>query len=362
MSHESKLKAHQYHSRPDVLKGGLSSQEKTLAVLLEQAFRIKEDVAASLRSTQGSIQAEVHFHRLLENHILTITHIVKQLSMDIQALEKQTAQRDSVTSATTLAVQNLDQKNKVVIGDLRGRVARCDASISTLSADVSFWERQVIRLQQEVTELQSAVDARLQELEVKFYHDLGRLEASLTERSQGQRSSMSDLHRQVDLLEARISSDLKEAKEQTDTLKKQTEQQLHSSVQTHAQSSQQLRTQLHDTMLQAESRLVERLHALEARVERFETQLDKTDHHQADQADQLKRSETKLGKRISSVENSLHRELQLLKQEYHKGFLSVHDAIESLRQIGDIKSCLDKEKLQKDIRLICSKVAELNES
>ena len=44
------------------------------------------------------------------------------------------------------------------------------------------------------------------------------------------------------------------------------------------------------------------------------------------------------------------------------GFLSVHDAIESLRQIGDIKSCLDKEKLQKDIRLICSKVAELNES
>ncbi|CAK6950135.1 protein FAM81B [Scomber scombrus] len=359
MSHESKLKAHQYHSRPDVFEGGLSSQEKTLDVLLEQAFRIKEEAAASLWSTQGSFQAEVLFHKLLENHILTITRIVKQLSMDIQALEKQTAQRDFVTSATTLAVQNLDQKNIVGIGDLRGRVARCDASISKLSADVSFWERQVIRLQQEVTELRSAMDARLQELEVKFYHDLGRLEASLTEHSQGQRSSMSDLHRQVHLLEARISSDLKEAKERTDTLKKQTEQQLHSSVQTHAQSSQQLRTQLHDTMLQAESRLVERLHALEARVEQFETQWDKTDHRQADQ---LKRSETKLGKRMSSVENSLHRELQLLKQEYHKGFLSVHDAIESLRQIGDIKSCLDKEKLQKDIRLICSKVAELNES
>lgn len=69
--------------------------------------------------------------------------------------------------------------------------------------------------------------------------------------------------------------------------------------------------------LQAESRLVERLHALEVRVERFETKWDQTDHHR--QADQLKRSETKLGKRISSVENSLHRELQLLKQEYHKG-------------------------------------------
>lgn len=43
------------------------------------------------------------------------------------------------------------------------------------------------------------------------------------------------------------------------------------------------------------------------------------------------------------------------------GFLSVRDAIESLRQIGDIKSRLDKEKLQKDIRHICSKVAELND-
>lgn len=43
------------------------------------------------------------------------------------------------------------------------------------------------------------------------------------------------------------------------------------------------------------------------------------------------------------------------------GFLSVHDAIESLRQIGDIKSRLDKEKLQKDIGHICSKVAELND-
>lgn len=40
------------------------------------------------------------------------------------------------------------------------------------------------------------------------------------------------------------------------------------------------------------------------------------------------------------------------------GFLSVHDAIQSLRQIGDIKSHLDKEKLQKDIRHICCKVAD----
>ncbi|XP_051279736.1 protein FAM81B [Dicentrarchus labrax] len=350
MSHESRLQPYHNHTSPDASKGCLSSQEKTLALLLEQAFRIKEEVAAGLQSTQGSIQVEAFSRKLLENHILTITRIVKQLSMDIQALERLIIQRDSITSGTTEAVQSLDQKNMAGIGDLRGRVARCDASISKLSADVSSGERQLIRLQQEVAELRSAVDVWLKELEVKVYRDMGRLEASLSEHSQGQRSSMSDLHTQVKLLESKMSDELKEAREQTDLLRKWTEQQINSSVQ-HC-------TQHHDKMLKATSALADRLHALEARVEQFETQLGRANRSQGDQ---LKRSETKLSKRMTSVESNLHQELQLLKQEYDKGFLSVHDAIESLRQISDIKSRLDKEKLQKDIRHICSKVTELND-
>lgn len=68
--------------------------------------------------------------------------------------------------------------------------------------------------------------------------------------------------------------------------------------------------------LEAESRLAVQLRALEARVEQFEAQQDQADRCQADL---LKRSEAKLRKRITSVESSLHQELQLLKQEYHKG-------------------------------------------
>ncbi|KAI3372464.1 hypothetical protein L3Q82_022953 [Scortum barcoo] len=344
--------------RPEVFEGRLTDEESTLAVLLEQSFRIKEEVAAGLQSTKGSVQVETLSRKLLENHILTITRIVKQLSRDIQicflcseqALERQITKRDCITSGTTAAVQSLDQKNEAVIGDLRGRVARCDASIGKLSAGVSSGERQLIRLQQEVAELRSAVDAGLKELEVKLHHDLVRLEASLSEQSQGQRSSVSDLHTQVQLLEARLSGELKEAKEQTDSLREWTEQQL--------KSSAQRCTQQQDKMLEGTSRLADQLGALEAHVEQSESRRDQAARAQTDQ---LKRSEAKLGKRLSSVESSLHQELQLLKQECHKGFLSVHDAIESLRQIGDIKSRLDKEKLQKDIRHICSKVAELSD-
>lgn len=75
--------------------------------------------------------------------------------------------------------------------------------------------------------------------------------------------------------------------------------------------------------LEADSKLDDRLHALEVRLEHFETQRDQADRTQADQ---LKRSETRLGKRLTSVENSFHQELQLLKQENHKGgcwFLAV---------------------------------------
>ncbi|KAK1892521.1 Protein FAM81B [Dissostichus eleginoides] len=130
----------------DVLGSSLSGQERTLAFLLEQAFRIREEVAAGLQSAQGSLQVEELSRKLLENHILTITRIIKQLSMDIQSLERQIAQRDSITSATTLALQSLDQKNMTGIGDLRGRVARCDAAICKLSADVSSGDRRLIRL------------------------------------------------------------------------------------------------------------------------------------------------------------------------------------------------------------------------
>ncbi|XP_047446796.1 protein FAM81B [Mugil cephalus] len=346
------------YTRPDVLEGRLSSQDRTLAVLLEQAFRIKEEVAAGLQAKHGSVQVEALSRKLLENHVLTITGIVKQLSVDIQALEREITLRDSVTSGTTLALQNLDQKNMASTGDLRGRVTRCDASIAKLSAHVSSGEQQVIRLQQEVAGLRTAMDVRLKELEGKLHRDLERLEASLTKHSQGQSSSLSDLNRQIKLLEDRMSRELKEVKERADTLRKQTEQQLDSSVQTHAQSSQKLRSLLQDKISHAESALAGRLLSLEARVEQIETQRNQAD---SSQSAQLKRYEARLSRQVTSVQSSFHQELQLLKQEYHKGFLSVHDAIESLRQICDIKSRLDKEKLEKDIRHICNKVTELSD-
>ena len=106
------------------------------------------------------------------------------------------------------------------------------------------------------------------------------------------------------------------------------------------------------------SRLADRLGALEARVKQFETQLDRAGRSQADE---LKRSETKLSKRITSAQSSLDQELQLLKQDYHKGglFLPVtfcHQWINThthtylsvyVKQIMHVKKYLEEGKREK---------------
>ncbi|KAJ0019298.1 hypothetical protein NQD34_006867, partial [Periophthalmus magnuspinnatus] len=154
--------------RADVLAGRESSEDRTLAVLLEQAFRIKEEVSSGLQKCEGSAHAHALSHTLLQSHILIITRIVQQLSVSVQQiLQGQIAERDWVMSGTTQAVQWLDRKNMASIGDLRGRVARCEASLGQLSAEVKSSERHVQRLQQEVNQLRSVVELGIKNVHVK---------------------------------------------------------------------------------------------------------------------------------------------------------------------------------------------------
>ncbi|XP_070993440.1 protein FAM81B [Oncorhynchus clarkii lewisi] len=347
---------YQPYDKSDVIEGRLTNQERTMSVLLEQAFRIKEEVVASLHFTQGSVQSETSSRRLLESHIHTITHIVKQLSTDIQVLKSQIAQRDSVTSGTSFAMQSLDHKNLAGFGDLRGRVARCDASIAKLSGDVSDRAQEIARLQQEVSEVKSGLGERLREIDIKLSQAVSRLEVLLVDQTHGQRNSWTDLHSQIKLLEAKSSGVVREAREDTDRLRMWTEQQLSSSAQTHRHGSEVLRSLLQDKMVEADGRLSEQVRLLSVRVERAEIQLE-----QEHQADRVKHSKRKLHSRISTLETSFREELQLIKQDYQSGFQSIHDAIDSLRQIGDTKARLDKEKLQKDIKQIRRKMVELRD-
>lgn len=70
--------------RVNSLEDRLSNQERTTAVLMDQAFRIKDGIVSYLQGNKNFQQGESAAHQLLENHIQTITSVVKKLSHDIE--------------------------------------------------------------------------------------------------------------------------------------------------------------------------------------------------------------------------------------------------------------------------------------
>uniref|UniRef100_A0ACB8ERC2 Protein fam81b n=1 Tax=Sphaerodactylus townsendi TaxID=933632 RepID=A0ACB8ERC2_9SAUR len=145
----------------------MSNQERTTAVLLDQAFRIKDGIVSYLQGNKGFQQGEAVALQLLENHIQTITSIVKKLSHDIEMLERQIKTRDDVTSGTNFAVQSMDHKHLQGVGDLRGRVARCDASIAKLSGDTNIIRYEIQKQEREIHAIQSTLENYTNNIEMK---------------------------------------------------------------------------------------------------------------------------------------------------------------------------------------------------
>ncbi|XP_056094131.1 protein FAM81B [Rhinichthys klamathensis goyatoka] len=337
------------------MESHMTDQERTLRTLLEEAVKIRDDVVTGIRAAQGSVLMESSARKLLENHIQIITHIVKQLSTDIQVLGTQIIERDNLAAGTTFAVKSLDHKNRMGIGDLRGRVARCDASIAKLSSDVVTGGRDILKLQQEVSELRSVLELKLRGMELKLSHDVGKLQMSMSEKFVSQRNAIGDLQKEIQQLDVKTSSGLMEMEEQTVRLRKWTEEQMKTTVQSHTQSSQ-MHTLLQDRVMEVERRLKEKMNLLSGHLERLEVQLEKVRS-----AHRTTHSESKCDSMIKTLEKSFREELEQMRREYQSGFQAVHDAIASLRHIGDTKAKLDKGELQRDIKQIQRNMVELKE-
>ncbi|XP_019513070.1 PREDICTED: protein FAM81A [Hipposideros armiger] len=117
------------------LEDRILCHEKTTAALVEHAFRIKDDIVNSLQKMQNKGGGDRLARLFLEEHIRNITAIVKQLNRDIEVLQEQIRARDNISYGTNSALKTLELRQLSGLGDLRGRVARCDASIARLSAE-----------------------------------------------------------------------------------------------------------------------------------------------------------------------------------------------------------------------------------
>ncbi|XP_059690029.1 protein FAM81B [Gavia stellata] len=331
--------------RARLLEERLSSQERTTAFLLHQAFRIKDDIVSYLQRSHGYQHGETSARRLLENHIQTITSIMKKLSQDIEVLERQIRARDGAAVETNFAVQSLDHKYMQGLGDLRGRVARCEASIAKLSGDISIIRHEAQKTEKEIYGLRSALKNCVGDFEKKVMQLLDKIETSNSDQSSNLKTVQGDQHHELQLLDFKLTSILSDIRNQIQTHRKWTESQLTRSEEDQAQHRHQLLNSVKERLERAEKRAEEKLLLLSLKLE----QMDKPQKYEK-QLNQMKRDEKNLHARITAFEREIWKELEEIQNEYRSGFQSIHESLELLKQIQNTKLKLEKKKIQKDTK------------
>ncbi|XP_040584993.1 protein FAM81B isoform X2 [Mesocricetus auratus] len=317
------------------LEDKLNNQERTIAFLLEQAFRIKEDISTCLQGAQGFRKEESLARKLLESHIQTITSIVKKLNQNIEILEDQIRIRDQAATGTNFVVQDLSIKHLQGVGDLRGRVARCDSSIVKLSGDIQSIRHECRQVEKSIQELFSALETVSKNLDVKVKISLhGHLQtftgAGTDERVPAVGNAALRKDRGI-YLRAHLK-----LKDGPGRLSARNEplgiQEKHE-------------TKIEEKMLQLSSTLENYINSQKQEAE----------------ASKIKLVENKLSRKMNQMEKRIWGELEKMQSDYQSGFKSIHDSLSSLQQIQKTKMDLEKYKVQKDLKKLQRKIVELQE-
>ncbi|XP_006169908.2 protein FAM81B isoform X2 [Tupaia chinensis] len=338
------------------LEDRLNSQERTIAFLIEQAFRIKEDISACLQGTHGFRKEESLARKLLESHIQTITSIVKKLSQNIEILEDQIRIRDQTTTGTNFAVQELNTKHLQGVGDLRGRVARCDSSIMKLSGDMHLLRHEYRQIEKAIQELVSALETVSKNLEMKVTQLLGKIETSTSEQTSNLKMVQGDYRHEMNLLEFKFNSLSSNLYEEIENNQKWTENEFIKYRKDHLGHINECLKVLQEKLEKSENKMQENLLQLSSKLENFMNR-----HKHEAELNKVKYLENKLSRKMNQMEKQIWDELEKIQNEYQSGFKSIHDSLGSLQQIQKTKMDLEKHKVQKDLKKLQRKIVELQE-
>ncbi|XP_075710963.1 protein FAM81B [Rhinoderma darwinii] len=340
--------------RVELLEDRLFNQEKSTTILLDQAFKIKEDVSM-LRGNRGP-HWDLMAQRLLENHMQTVLQIVKQLGKDIEVLENEIRTRDTVSSGTSFAVQSLDRKHLAGIGDLRGRVTRCDASITKLSGDLVTTKQELHAQEKEIHNISAALEAHMKELDFKVMQLIGKVETSISQQNNKVKSAQGEQRHEIQRLDFKLGGLLEEIQGQIQNQRKWAASQLERTADEQTQHLQELINAQRERMDTIEKRLQENVHHLTLK-------LDSDDHAQRLEAKfhNLKHAEDKMAARVKKLEGQIWDEIENMKSEYRAGFQAIQESLNSLQQIQETKVKLENRKFQKDIKQIRRKIVELKD-
>uniref|UniRef100_A0A8C4TJH7 Family with sequence similarity 81 member A n=2 Tax=Erpetoichthys calabaricus TaxID=27687 RepID=A0A8C4TJH7_ERPCA len=331
-------------NRADQLEDRLWIHEKKAATLAEQAFRMKEEIADSLRDMQSKGAAEQVARQVLEEHIRKITAIVRQLNRDIVVLQEQIIARDNVNLGNNAVVKNLEMQHISSLGDLRGRIARCDASIARLSADLKSTYEGIQNLSNEQKSNKEILETRIKDTENQF---ISRIEFCMAQHDAKMKMTQESGTHQLQLFDSKVKKTADDLKAQIDVLQMWVEKEQKRTVMEFLQKTEQMSSFLKNRMESSEKALEDKYNKLSMKLQKMnDTQKMNSGSQSA------KQTEEKLNTRIGKIEKRLWDEMQNMREETNSGFTAIHESLCSLRQIMETKVKIETTQLQKQIRQV----------
>ncbi|XP_066491611.1 protein FAM81A [Tiliqua scincoides] len=328
----------------DQLEDRILSHEKTTAALVEHAFRIKEDIVSTLHRMQNKGGGDRLARQLLEEHIRNITAIVRQLNRDIEVLQEQIRVRDNLSYGTNSTLKSLEMRQLSGLGDLRGRVARCDAGLARLSAEhkVTYERLQNLSKDQQATKL--ILESKIKEAEIQISHLLSRIEQSIMQQEAKLKLTYKESNQQLHLLDTKLQDAIDYLSNQISSARSWMEQEQERFEKEFQEKIDQL-----SVAIKEKSEIDGR--ALEMRFTEIHGKLDKMEDMQKITVEEhgVKQAEDRINVQLSKLRMDINEDVKEVKAEVNAGFATIYESIGSLRQVLEAKMKLDKEELQKQI-------------
>lgn len=336
-------------SRLDLLEERLSQQEKNTQGLVERAFRTKEDVIESLNFTHGTWQEEKHARNMLQEHIRTITAVVNRLNNDIAALEENIRARDNATVGTNTAVKNLEVHHVATLTDLRGRIVRCDTSISKLSTDLRGCFDSIKQVTQQQQDSQNRVMDRLHQLESRLVSISSQIERNSSEQKIKMQHIEGDTGQQMAQLDSRTRQIIDDLKNNITTYQSHADverEKLEGKLQTALESHAQIRDSFIEKL---ERKIDESQYVVDAKLHKLEENIIAEGQRLTDMQQHL---ESKVISKLDGALRAQHDEINKLKRDTRDGFSTVHESISNMKTVMEGKRKLLEDQLRKEISQI----------
>ncbi|KAJ7311307.1 hypothetical protein JRQ81_006923 [Phrynocephalus forsythii] len=331
----------------DQLEDRILSHEKTTAALVEHAFRIKEDIVCTLHRMQNKGGGDRLARQLLEEHIRNITAIVRQLNRDIEVLQEQIRVRDNLSYGTNSTLKSLEMRQLSGLGDLRNRVARCDAGLARLSAEhkVTYERLQNLSKDQQASKL--ILESKIKEAEIQISHLLNRIETSIIQQEAKLKLTYKESNQQLHLLDTKLQEAIDYLSNQISSTRNWMERE-------HERFEKEFMEKIDQLSMAIKEKSEMDGRALEMQFREIHGKLGQLEGVQKGATgpggQEGRPAEERLSLQLGRLQREMNEDVKEVKAEVNAGFATVYESIGALQQTLEAKMKLDREELQSQIQ------------